>query len=274
MDYRDPADGSWEGNWDSGLVIYGKFCVDSDNNLYILDLGGDCIQKKSSGGNFILRSDDIGLKNSYPIGDSYAINIGPNGYIYFTQDTGTEGSPAYCINKINPNTLAIEDVLNFTAGEIYYGFAVDSDGGIYIHNNSDKTIENWNFEDGFFKSSPTLTYNYGNSELAIAGNYICGIGFVGTGEPVTYNSEAFIIKKDLSSVETSMDLSEIGISTKTYISSIGVDFLICGINNLSQVVFGRYYIDIVGENITITEIWSNLIDIDSYTDCIIGAYPF
>jgi len=260
MKYYNPADGSFEGEW-IGNITYGKFCVDSDNNLYFLD--ENKIIKKNSVGVSTGTSEVITSGN-------YAINSGPNGYIYFTQDTGTEGSPAYCINKINPNTLTIEDILNLTPDNLYYGFAVDFDGSIYIHNNSDDTIEKWNFKDGFIKSSPTLPYNYDNSELAIAGNYIGGIGIVETGEPVTSNSEAFIIKKDLNSFEPSIDLSEIGISTKTYISSVGGDFLICGINASGEVVFGRYSIE--GSSVIIN--WKIIINDQDYLNCIIGSYPF
>jgi len=84
MNYYNP-EGVFQDNWNQADIIYGKFCVDSDNNLYILDLDGDCVQKKSNRGVSSLSSDDIGE-------NSYAINIGPSGYIYFTQDTVTVGS--------------------------------------------------------------------------------------------------------------------------------------------------------------------------------------
>jgi len=266
MNYYNP-EGESLGSWNQVGIIYGKFCVDSDNNLYILDLGGDCIQKKSSRGNFILRSDDIGLKNSYPIGDSYAINIGPNGYIYFTQYT-VDGDK-YCIKKINPNTLIIEDILYLPEGILYYGFTVDSDGSIYIHNYTEQTIEKWNFIEGFTGSSIDLSSNYEFSEFAIAENYIGGIGV----EVLESVRKAFIIPKNFSSAETEIT-SLNGNLIPFYISSIDKDFLFSGLNNNYEVVFGRY-----GTNDSPK--WSHMITKEDeipfeipFSDCIIGAYPF
>ena len=255
MNYYNP-EGVFQDNWNQADIIYGKFCVDSDNNLYILDLDGDCVQKKSNRGVSSLSSDDIG-ENSYPINNSYAINIGPNGYIYFTQDTVTVGSPVYCINKINPNTLIIEDILYLHEGDEYYGLAVDSDGSIYIHNYSDRTIEKWNFKDGFTEFSLNLDYNYEFSELAIAGNYIGGIG---------KNGNAFKILKTSTETEAPFTLTDI--HNLLYISSIGEDLLFCGLNESNGIVFERY--NIIQESIE----WSIFIIDNVYSDCIIGAYPF
>ena len=253
-------EGVSQDSWNQSDITYGKFCVDSDNNSYILDLGGNCIQKKSSRGNFILRSDDI-EPNSYPINDSYAINIGPIGYIYFTQYR-VDGNK-YCINKINPNTLIIEDILYLPEGTLYYGFTVDSDGSIYIHNYSDQTIEKWNFIEGFTGSFLNLDYNYEFSELAIAGNYIGGIG---------KNGNAFKILKTSTETETPLTLTEI--TNLLYISSIDGDFLFSGLDGDQQIVFGRY-----GTNDSLK--WSHIITKEDeipfeipFSDCIIGAYPF
>ena len=259
MNYYNP-EGVFQDNWNQADIIYGKFCVDSDNNLYILDLDGDCVQKKSNRGVSSLSSDDIGE-------NSYAINIGPSGYIYFTQDTVTVGSPVYCINKINPNTLIIEDILYLHEGDEYYGLAVDSDGSIYIHNYTGKTIEKWNFKDGFTGLFLDLSSNYELSELAIAGEYIGGVGEV---ESVR---KAFIIPKDFSSAETEFT-SLNGNLIPFYISSIDRDFLFSGLDISGQVVFGRY-----GTNDSL--IWSHIIKKEDeipfeipFSECIISAYPF
>jgi len=255
MNYYNP-EGVFQDNWNQADIIYGKFCVDSDNNLYILDLDGDCVQKKSNRGVSSLSSDDIGE-------NSYAINIGPSGYIYFTQDTVTVGSPVYCINKINPNTLIIEDILYLHEGDEYYGLAVDSDGSIYIHNYTGKTIEKWNFKDGFTGLFLDLSSNYELSELAIAGEYIGGVGEV---ESVR---KAFIIPKDFSSAETEFT-SLNGNLIPFYISSIDRDFLFSGLNNMDEVEFGRYGTD---DSLK----WSHIITIEDeipFLDCIIGAHPF
>jgi hypothetical protein len=262
MKYYNPADGLFDGEWIPGNITYGKFCVDSDNNLYILDLYGTrSLQKKSSSGETLLRSDEIvKIEDSYTIDNSYAINIGPNGYIYFTlnTDTSMEG-PKYCIKKINPNTLIIEDILCLSEGYEYYGFAVDSDGSIYIHNYTEQKIEKWKFESGFI-TSRVLGANYNLSELAIAGDYIGGIG---------KNGNAFkILKIFTENDEMLFTLTEI--TNLSYISSIDSDFLFSGLNINDEVVFGRY--DTEG-----SEIWCKAIPKvldNSYLDCIIGAYPF
>jgi len=264
MNYYNP-DGSDGDSWVPNPVIYGKFCVDSDNNLYILDIDGSCIQKKSSRGELLLGSDEIAEIYKYDITGSYTINIGPNGYIYFTQNTVTEGSPAYFINKINPNTLVIEDTLNLTPDKLYYGFAVDSDGSIYIHNYSDQTIEQWNFIEGPTEFSIDLSYNYNNSELAIAGECIGGVGV----EDIDNVRKAFILPKNFSSAETEFT-SLNGNLIPFYISSIDGDFLFGGLNNSNEVVFGRYGTD---DSLK----WSHIITKENeipFLDCIIGAYPF
>ena len=255
-DYLEKYDynGNNKYSWDQANIIYGKFCVDKSNNLYIIN--GNYIQKKNNTVEPISTSNEIAT-------NSYTINIGPDGYIYFTQDTGTEGSPAYCINKINPNTLVIEDVLNLTPDKLYYGFTVDSDGSIYIHNNNDDTIEKWNFTEGFTELFLDLSSNYELSELAIAGEYIGGVGEV---ESVR---KAFIIPKDFSSAETEFT-SLNGNLIPFYISSIDRDFLFSGLNNMDEVEFGRYGTD---DSLK----WSHIITIKDeipFLDCIIGAYPF
>jgi prepilin-type N-terminal cleavage/methylation domain-containing protein len=265
MNYYNP-EGVSQGSWNQADIIYGKFCVDSDNNLYILDLyGTQLLQKKSSSGETLLSSDEIG-ENSYSIDDSYAINIGPDGYVYFTQVTDMAGSPVYCIKKINPNTLLIEDVLYLPVGEIYYGFAVDSDGSIYIHNYTEQAIEKWNFIEGFTGLSLDLFSNYELSELTIAGDFIGGVGEV---ESIR---KAFIIPKDFSSAETEFILNEI--TRPFYISGIDSDFLFSGLNINDEVVFGRYGTD---DSLK----WSLIITKEDeipigipFSNCIIGAYPF
>jgi len=258
LNYYYPNNGLYKGNWDPGSV-YGKFCVDNINNLYILD--GDCIKKKNSRGDLIGTSAEIASGN-------YAINIGPDGYIYFSQNLGTEEAPAYCVKKINPNTLVVEDVMNLTPNTKYYGFNVDSDlyednACIYIHNHTNQTIEKRSFETSGIVALHGLTYNYNLSALAIAGGYIGGVGEV-VGE-----RKAFIIPKDFSSNESEFTLTNI--PEPLYISSIGGDFLFSGLNNNNEVVFGRYSIDGSLEwNQSITKITEDL----PYSDCIIGAYPF
>ena len=256
MDYFYPEDGSLKSSWVPDPVTYGKFCVDSVNNLYILDPGGNCIQKKSNRGDLILRSDDIGLDDSYHIDDSYAINIGPNGYIYFTQYR--VDVDRYCINKVNLNTLIIEDILYLPEGILYYGFTVDSDGSIYIHNYTEQKIEKWNFKDGFTGSSIDLYSNYEFSELAIAGNYIGGIG---------KNGNAFKILKTSTEIEDPFTLTDI--PNLLYISGIDEDFLFSGLDISGQVVFGRY-----GTDGIIKWPQAQTINGNIYSDCIIGAYPF
>ena len=276
MEYYNPADGSLEGEWIPGNITYGKFCVDSDNNLYILDLyGTQLLQKKSSSGETLLRSDEIVKEeNRYTIDNSYGINIGPNGYIYFTQYTGEGDSIEYCINKINPNTLIIEDILCLPEGDEYYGLAVDSVGDIYIHNYTEQKIEKWNFKDGFIKSSPTLVNNYKFSELAIAVNYIGGVGEV-EGE-IESVRKAFIIFNDLNTSEELLILNGINeISRPFYISSIDGDFLFGGATKTienegdDKIVLKRY--DYINDN----WIWETKIE-DSYgtEGCVIGSYPF
>jgi len=261
MKYYNPADGSFEGEWIPENITYGKFCVDSDNNLYILDLINNCLQKKSSRGEPLLRSDEIvKIEDMYDIDDSYTINIGPNGYVYFTQNIGDTEIPEYCINKINPNTLVVEDILNLTNGVPYGGLAIDSDGeNIYIHNLSVPTqkIEKWNFKDGFTGLSLDLSYDYELSELAIVGDYIGGIG---------KNGNAFKILKTLTETETPFTLTNI--PNLLYISSIGEDLLFCGLYEINKIVFERY--NIIQESIE----WSQFINDNGYSDCIIGAYPF
>jgi len=269
MNYYNP-EGVFQDNWNQADIIYGKFCVDSDNNLYILDIdiNSNCLKKINNRGEVssLLRSDEIvKIEDRYNIDDSYAINIGPNGYIYFTQNTGTT-EPKYCVKKINPNTLLVEGILNLTLGVAYGGLAIDSNADIYIYNYTGQVIENWNFEDGFIKSSPALAYNYDNNELAIAGNYICGIGIVGTGEPEPY-SAAFIINKDLSTNKDEFILSDI--PEPLYISSIDGDFLFSGLNADNEVVFGRYT---TGGSLQWPQ--AQTINGNVYSDCIIGAYPF
>ena len=256
MDYYNPEDGSFEGEWIPENIVYGKFCVDSDNNLYILD--GSYIQKKSSRGELI---PTYGQDTT----NSYTINIGPNGYIYFTQRIDFEDPTyyyRYCIKKLNPNTLEIEDILNLNEDILYYGFTVDSDGDIYIHNYTGQKIEKWNFTEGFTGSFLNLDYNYEFSELAIAENYIGGIG-VEVSENVR---KAFITPKNFSSAETEFT-SLNGSLIPFYISSIGGDFLFSGLNNFDEVVFGRYYTDCSLQ-------WLQTINDNVYSDCIIGAYPF
>jgi len=249
-------DGNHKYSWDPANIIYGKFCVDKSNNLYIIN--GNYIQKKSNIGEPILTSNEIATNN-------YTINIGPNDYIYFTQNMGTDVSPNYFIKKINTTTLEIEATLNLTIGILYYGFAIDSSGNIFLHNYTSKTIEKWNFIEGFTGISIGLSSNYVFSELAIAGEYIGGVGV----EVLENARKAFILPNDFSSAETEFtSLSENLIPF--YISSIGEDFLFSGLNGSNQVVFGRYGTDgSLKWNQTIT-----IIDDYPYSDCIIGAYPF
>lgn len=248
LNYYYPADGLYKGNWDPGSV-YGKFCVDSNNNLYILD--GDYIQKKNSRGDLIGTSAEIASGN-------YAINIGPDGYIYFSQNLGTEEAPEYCIKKLNPNSLILEDILNLKEDEVYYGFAVDPDSDeyntfIYIHNHTNQMIEKWSFETGGIVALHGLMYNYNLSELAVAGEYIVGI---------EKNGNDFKILKTLEESETSFGLTNI--TNPLYISSIDGDFLFAGLNASNHIIFKRYG----------SVNWDETIDDKEYLDCIIGAYPF
>ena len=248
LNYYYPNNGLYKGNWDPGSV-YGKFCVDNINNLYILD--GDYIKKKNSRGDLIGTSAEIASGN-------YAINIGPDGYIYFSQNLGTEEAPEYCIKKLNPNSLILEDILNLKEDEVYYGFAIDPDSNeyntfIYIHNHTNQTIEKRSFETGDIVTLHGLTYNYNLSELAVAGEYIVGIEKKGND---------FKILKTLEENETSFGLTNI--TNPLCISSIDGDFLFAGLNASNHIIFERYG----------SANWDKTIDDKEYLDCIIGAYPF
>ena len=260
LKYYYPEDGLPKGSWDPGSV-YGKFCVDSENNLYILD--GNYIQKRSSS-SILIETSEV------TTGESYAINIGPDGYIYFTQNTGTTENPKYCLNKINPNTLILEDIMNLTNDTTYYGFTIDPDLDvnefgehytyIYIHNYTNQKIEKWSFKTGSIVDVHNLTNNYILSALAIAGDYIGGV----KDDEIVKN--AFMIHKNLSTSESEFTLSNI--PEPFYISSIGGDFLFSGLGDSDRVVFGRYGVDN-------SEKWhQEITEYLPYSDCIIGAYPF
>jgi hypothetical protein len=261
MDYYNPEDGLPEGSWLPDPVTCGKFCVDSDNNLYIIDT--------NETSNYIKKKDSRGIDSPLEIilnTPALHINIGPNGYIYFTQHIVDEPNYRYCIKKLNPSTLKIEDILYLTENKMYYGFAIDSSGNIFLHNYTEQTIEKWNFIEGFTGLSLDLSSNYELSELTIAGDFIGGVGEV---ESIR---KAFIIPKDFSSAETEFILNEI--TRPFYISGIDSDFLFSGLNINDEVVFGRYGID---DSLK----WSLIITKEDeipigipFSDCIIGAYPF
>jgi len=258
MNHYNP-EGVLQGNWSEDDIVYGKYCVDNENNLYILN--GDYIEKKNSMGDFLLRSEAIAE-------NSYTINIGPDGYIYFSQNTGTIESPKYCVKKINPNTLVVEGIFNLTDGVSYSGLAIDLDGEsifIYIHNHDNQTIEKWPLGYGSLISYYPLSEDYylNLSELAIAGDYIGGVGEVGS------ERKAFIIPKEFTLTEEQA-LASIEIPKPLYISSIDGDFLLSGLNVDNHVVFGRY--DVYGSIKWLEP--QTIMDASPYSDCIIGAYPF
>jgi len=251
-DYLEKYDynGIYKYNWEPGYITYGKFCVDKSNNLYIIN-ENNVFKKNSNGSPLSSKLTDFPAQH---------INIGGDGNIYYTTDIDATTGYAYRIIKIAPDltTLSVQDL---TIDKLYYGLTIDSDGSIYIHNYTDQAIEKWQFESGFI-TSKALDANYNLSELAIAGEYIGGVGEVGS------ERKAFTILKNLDASENVLTLSYIPIPL--YISSINGDFLFSGLNNNEEVVFGRY--DTAGSpkwNQTITKI-----DSYSYSDCIIGAYPF
>ena len=265
MSYYNP-EGVSQGSWNQADIIYGKFCVDSDNNLYIIDT--------NETSNYIKKKDSRGIDSPLEITlntPALHINIGPNGYIYFTQHIVDDPNYRYCIKKLNPSTLKIEDILYLTENKMYYGFAVDSSGNVFLHNYTEQKIEKWNFIEGFTGLSLDLSSDYelSESELTIAGDFI---GSVGEVESIR---KAFIIPKDFSSAETEFILNEI--TRPFYISGIDSDFLFSGLNindEVVEVVFGRYGIDnFLKWSLIITKEDEIPIEIP-FSDCIIGAYPF
>jgi len=179
----------------------------------------------------------------------------------------------YCVKKINPNTLEIEGILNLTDGVSYGGLAIDSDGEniyIYIHNFTDNNIEKWPFEGGNVIASGILDNIYDDSELAIVGEYIGGIGKNG--------SNVFKILKNFTADEdvTEFSLPDVSkIDKFSYISSINEDFLFGGISYNDGEIVNTVMIERYTNTEPLINKWIvEINNYDGFPDCIVGAYPF
>ena len=219
--------------------------VDVNGNVYTISGNQHDIRKRDSNGDIVLHK----VENTNWI---YNIVAGSDGYIYTQEDDGS-------INKLSKRNAS--DLVSIgtktIGGNVYYGMTIDSDGDLYLMNDTDSNYERWDFTDGLVSSVTALHTTF--NSLGVIGSRLADIDWGGGGHGLTR-------AKDLSGGETDVNLTDI-----TRPGSVGntkTHFLFTGYDEDSMLVLGKY-------TTSLAKVWAVIVpDSASYGYGSIAAYPF
>jgi len=214
-------------------------CVDSDDNIYYIDIGFNIIRKLDKDGNLLLSKD---------ITWGEAIAIGPDGFIY-VREYDSEWND--CIIKRNRSDLEIVSTIAFTSIGGYQGLVLDTDGYIYSYDKY-TDLEKWDFASGVMVASRALVSS--EVSLSVVGSLVGGL--YNASPP---NQYAWTIPTSLGEDKTDWDLD--GIARPFCTSSIGSNFLYGGDLKIAKYQINR------------TKVWETTIS-DNNTIYQMAAYPF
>jgi len=215
-------------------------CVDSDDNIYYIDVGFNIIRKLDKDGNLLLSKD---------ITWGEAIAIGPDGFIY-VREYDSEWND--CIIKRNRSDLEIVSTIAFPYVDRYNGLVLDSDGYIYSYQYYTDLLEKWDFTSGVMVASRALVSS--EVSLSVVGSLVGGL--YNASPP---NQYAWTIPTSLDEDKTDWDLD--GIARPFCTSSIGSNFLYGGSLKIAKYQINR------------TKVWETTVS-DNNTIYQMAAYPF
>lgn len=191
------------------LTVYFEtdcMAMDKENNVYYIK-NPNFLTKVYNSGSEILSEAIAGYPES--------IAIGIDGYIYTREQNGE-------IHKRSLSDFSSKGYITLTPGKSYYGLVLDEDGNIFTVNDTDDEIEKWSSV-GVKTAYRSITEGWSSSLcLAPNENYILRVRN-------GYNSEVFIINKDLGSDERNYRLYHID-SYPHATSSVGSMYLFTGEN--------------------------------------------
>ena len=127
------ADGELVSTWvTEALGNQDCMCVDSRGNVYVIDNTHHNLIKRNKSGVIVLTRDNLVYAT--------AVVAGADNYLYCFDESET----AYVVLKLNLDTLETESEMNLPF-KAYWGLVLDSDGYIYVANDTDDYIEKWDF---------------------------------------------------------------------------------------------------------------------------------
>ena len=230
---------------ESSEQIGNAMAVDVNGNVYTISSNQHDIRKRDSNGNIVLHK----VENTNYI---YNIVAGSDGYIYTQEYDGSNMK----LSKRNVSDLVSVGTKTLGGG-IYYGMTIDSDGDLYLMNDTDSNYERWDFTDGLVSSVTALHTTY--NSLGTIGTKLADIDWGGGGHALTR-------LKDLSGGETDVDLTDITRPGST--GNNATHFLFTGYDEDSMLVLGKY-------TTSLAKVWAIIVpDSASYGHGSIAAYPF
>ena len=248
------ADGVYIDQWEieTTELYYGEnvLCVDVDGNVYTITGDNHSIKKRDSDGNLILTKTETNY--------IYNIAAGPDGYIY-TVEYDSAFNNGY-ISKRNAATLVSEDTEIIDAGGLlgnaWDGFAIDSDGNLYLVNATNDRYEKWTWGAGMVTSRNSVN-PISSGGLGIAGTKL-GSNDASGRHPIT-------IPLALDENETDGVLEDIPRPYK--VGTISGFFLYFGQDNSGGEWIGKYTSDL-------TKVWTLELPAGATGPGSICAYPF
>jgi len=139
--------------------------MDSSGNIYLLEDTNNLTKYNSSG----VQQNQLNIQNSY------AIDIGSDGYLY-TLEVAVSG---YDVKRRSTTDLSEIATVNFGIGKSYRGFAVDSDENLYLGEKDADVIEKRSFSTGNLLASKAINssvFTFNRQHLGILGINIYGAG--------------------------------------------------------------------------------------------------
>jgi len=238
--------------WEIELTenIGNPIAVDVNDNIYTITGDQHSIKKRSSTGGLTLTKTETNW--------IYNIAAGPDGYIY-TQQFNTGITNGY-ISKRNASDLVSVGTRSVGSINTYSGMTIDSDGKIYMVNQSTpKQYETWDFIAGL-EANSTGSIEYSFASLATVGPDLANIDWL---------AHAILLPKDYSDGGVGTDYELGTLDRPMNLGTMGSNYLAIGYTaGSAEILIGKY-------NSSLGTVWETIVAESGWTSTVaIAAYPF
>jgi len=237
--------------WQTELTenVGNPIAVDVDDNIYTVTGDQHSIKKRSSTGGLTLTKTETNW--------IYNIAAGPDGYIY-TQQFNTGITNGY-ISKRNASDLVSVGTRSVGSINTYSGMTIDTDGKIYMVNQTQKRYETWDFIAGL-EANSTGSIEYSFASLATVGPDLANIDWL---------AHAILLPKDYSDGGVGTDYELGTLDRPMNLGTMGSNYLAIGYTaGSAEMLIGKY-------NSSLGTVWETIVAESGWTSTVaIAAYPF